>query len=164
MVAFFTFVMISIVVSEIFSRRSKSDYWDRTRIMIVSVFIGIMLGLVASFLGGSFVKKEVVVEKYFISPMIIDGKPIVALIEEGSLSTIILPIKDGDKTKLIKHNLSKKDIFFGGNERYLEVKRSKTSRRNMWVWFFYGNAGLIESKAVCKDGDNFLTFPEYYSL
>lgn len=171
MIAFLGCVIISVVISWIIACTwGKSGKVDT---IIAGAAIGIILGVGASFWGGSFVKQEIVVEKYFISPMFFDGNgnPIVALMEEKDFSLVesydyIFQIKEGEKLKLIKHSLYEKDIFFflnEGEERRLEIKSSKTCRKNMWIWFFY-ITGFIESKVMLKNGDNFLTLPRYYSL
>lgn len=175
MVIFFVFVIISVVIGKIW--KIRDSYWTKDRVMILCVMVGMLLGVGASFLGGSFfVKKEVVAERYFISPMIFDGKTVVTLREEDVYSPLpesyksynyFFQIKEDYKTKLIKQHLKKRDVFFSLNEdeeRYLEVKRSKTSRGNMWIWFFYGGTGIIESRAVLKKEDSFLILPMYYSL
>lgn len=175
MVVFFAFIIIGVVVARIFTRDDRGggvcwtgDWnWTGDNIRVLCVIAGILLGAGASFWGGSFVKKEIVAEKYVIFPMIFNGKTVGALVEDSS--SYIFQIKETTETetRLIKHNLSKEEIFFDlneGEERYLEIRRSRTCNRNMWVWFFYGNTGLIESKAVLKEGDNFLTLPRYYSL
>ncbi|MEK7150129.1 MAG: hypothetical protein AAB736_00820 [Patescibacteria group bacterium] len=173
MVTFFSFVMIGVVISHIIARRweksgfisgnGKGRVIDKGIVILFGIVIAVALGTGLSFLGGSFLKKEVVAEKYFILPMIFDGKPTMALVEDSS--SWVLQIKEGNKTKLIKHNLHEKDIFFGDEEeRYLKIKRSKTCRGNMWIWFFYKGTRIIESKAVFKKEDRFLTLPRYYSL
>ena len=177
MVCFFGIITISVIIGYIISCRwEKSGYiFYKINVIMVSAVIGIVMGIGLSFWGGSFVKKEIVVEKYFILPIIFEGKNIAALMEEHegilieSDDYVFQITKEGDETnstKPIKHSLFQKDIFFNDDigERYLEIKRSKTCRENMWVWFFYGGTGIIESKAVLKKGDNFLTLPRYYSL
>ena len=165
--------MIGVVISHIIARRweksgfisgnGKGRVIDKGIVILFGIVIAVALGTGLSFLGGSFLKKEVVAEKYFILPMIFDGKPTMALVEDSS--SWVLQIKEGNKTKLIKHNLHEKDIFFGDEEeRYLKIKRSKTCRGNMWIWFFYKGTRIIESKAVFKKEDRFLTLPRYYSL
>lgn len=164
MVTFFVFLMISVVVGNIWARNVRDVYWTKNRVMTLCVAAGMFIGVGASFLGGSFVKKEIIVEKYVISPMIFDGKPIVALTEEGS--SYVFQVKENNETeiRLTKRNLSKEEIFFTDDkeERCLEIKRSKVCRRRMWVWFFYSIS--IESKAMLKKGDSFLTLPRYCSL
>lgn len=171
MVAFFGIITISVIIGYIIGCRWVKNNVKKFAIL-AGATVGIFMGIQLSFWGGSFVvKKEIVVEKYFISPMIIDGKPVVALMEEHDTlfegDDYIFQTKDGDKIKLIKHHLSSKNFFFtcgDGEERYLEIRRSKTCRKNMWIWFFCGGTGILESKAVLKKGDNFLTLPRYYSL
>lgn len=172
MVSFFgCSTIISFVIGYIFACDWGKDSVDEKAIMAI-VIVGMVFGLAASFWGGSFVKKEIIVEKYLISPMIFDGKLIAALMEEHDSPSIessddyIFQIKEGDKTKLIKRYLCKKDISFslnGGEERRLEIKRSKTCRKNMWIWFFC-DYGIIESKTVFRKGDSFLMLPRGYSL
>ena len=171
MVTFSSLVIICVVIGYIIACRwEKSAYIiNKVNVMAVAGLIGIFLGLAASFGGGIFVKKEIVVEKYFIYPMKFDEKPIVALMEEHDTmfesDDYIFQTREGGKTKLIKHNLYPRNLFFtcgDSEERYLEIKSSKTCRKNMWIWFFY-DTGFIENKAVFKKGDNFLILPKYYS-
>lgn len=169
MVIFFGFIMIGAFIGCLITCLWEKNEVNKVNTIATCTVIGAVLGVGASFLGGSFfVKKEIVVEKYLIQPMIFDGKPIVALMEEHDSNysyddNYIFQVKDGDKIKLIKYCLSKEEIFFTGDgeERYLEVKRNKACMENMWIWFFYGGTGIIESKAVLKKGDNFLTLPRY---
>lgn len=175
MVVFLVCVIIGVVVGWIIVRKwgrsEREDIFFEGEIMIFGAIIGIILGVGASFWGGSFVKKEIIVEKYVISPMIFNGKPIAVLMEEhdGSVfesDNYIFQIKEGDKIRLIRHCLYKKNIFFtcgDEEERYLEITRLKICKKNMWIWFFY-STGLIESKGVFKKGDSFLTLPGHYSL
>lgn len=166
MVIFFVTIIICVFVGYIIACRWEvSNYIAyKVNVILSAVGIGLLLGVGLSFLGGSFVKKEIIEEEYFISPMIFDGKPIVALREDGLV--YIFQVNDNKGTRLIKRCLSKKEIFFTDDSegRYLKVRRSKTCGKNLWIWFFYGGTGIIESKAVLKKGDSFLTLPRYYSL
>lgn len=159
MVVFFIFLTISVIVGKIWARNVRDVYWTKDRVMILCVAAGMFIGVGASFWGGSFVKKEIVAEKYVIYPMIFDGKTVGALVENGS--SYVFQIQEANKTetRLTRRNLSREEIFFtdDSEERYLEIKISKACRRNMWVWFFYSRS--IEIKAVLKKGDNFLTLP-----
>lgn len=83
-------IIIVVVVCMVSYKLEESEYnVNVNAIVAFGVIIGIFAGIGATFLGGSFVKKEIVVEKYFILPMVVDGKSVVA-IEEGNLSTFIL--------------------------------------------------------------------------
>lgn len=163
MVTFWSCVIFGVVFGCIIS------FGEKRKIGVI-VFCGMMgafLGFLVSFAGGIFVKKEIVVEKYFIQPMFFEGKPIAALMEEHEgiwveSDNYIFQVKRDDKIKFIKHCLKKEEVFFNLNEdeeRYLKVKISKTCKRRMWLWFFCGETGIVKSEAVLRKGDKFLTLP-----
>lgn len=166
MVVFLFCVIISVVVGGIWMRHARNDgYLTKGRkIMTLCVTTGFLLGLVVSFWGGSVVKKEIVEEKYLISPMFFNGKPIVAL-KEDRLEYIFQIIDSKTGARLIRRFLSENEIFFtDDNEgRYLKVRKSKICGRRMWIWFFCVDR-IVKSEAVFNKRDNFLILPSVYSL
>ena len=160
MVTFVILAILFIVAVRIFSPRleEKLDIEENT-IIISGIFLGIVLGLAISFTGGSFVKKEAILEKYYFHPMIFNGKSIAALNDGDSFYLLSV---DGSKT-LMKFRFQKKEIFFSKEkeiERFVEIKKMKPCMNNVWIWFLC--LERIQKKAITfKAGDLFLKIPKY---
>ena len=147
---FFFFILIGLVVGyRIDCKRGGVQPWG----LLVGLILGLLVGLGTAFFGGSFVKKEIVLEKYNIFPMITNGKNVAAINLSGD-NWYLLPVKKGEEEILKKEFISEKNIFFIDSEqRYVEIKIRKACNEKMWLLFFYGGTGIIETKVVLQKGD-----------
>ena len=157
MVIFLFFTLVGIVGCKILSEMVGGGRETGSLTLIkcslaLTLIIGLLVGLNASlFLGGIFVKKEIVLEKYNIFPMIVEGKN-VAAIDIGGNQYLLSVKKEGHPLLIKKEIFFEKNLFFS-EERYLEIKKRKACNEKMWLLFFYGDTGFIEAKVVLQKGD-----------